>query len=383
MSFGGRVEKPARPVVIVSANGAWFIVNFCGGLIRGLQKAGYEVLVVAPSDPALESRIRKLGVEHVDVRLERSGVNPFADLRLLAAYRRLLKSVRPVAYLGYTIKPNIYGSIAASSLGIPAIPNVSGLGTAFIRPGLLQWIVTRLYRYAFRRVPAVHFQNPDDRQLFLSRRIIDHEHTRLVPGSGIDLNRFRPAPVRKDPPVFLLVGRLLRDKGILEYVQAARLLRDELPGARFQLLGPMDEGNRTAIRKPELEAWVRDGLIEYLGATDDVRPFIAAASAVVLPSYREGLPRSLVEAAAMARPLIATDVPGCREVVEDGVNGFLCSPANPASLAGAMRKFAELPDESRNAMGEASRRKVQDRFSDQIVVRTYLEGLKRLPDSQP
>jgi len=371
-----------RPVVIVSANGAWFIVNFCAGLIRSLQRAGYEPIVFAPTEPALEPRIRELGVRHFDVRLERSGVNPLADLRLLASYRRLMKTVRPVAYLSYTIKPNIYGSLAASSLGIPAIPNVSGLGTAFMRSGALQWIVTRLYRIAFRRVPIVHFQNRDDRELFLGRRIIDLERTRLVPGSGIDLKRFKSTPVRDGPPVFLFIGRLLGDKGVVEYVRAARLLRNELPDARFQLLGPLDVDNRTAIREPKLQGWVSKGLIEYLGATDDVRPFIRAASAVVLPSYREGLPRSLVEAAAMGRPLIATDVPGCREVVEDGVNGFLCKPADTESLAGAMRKFAELPQKSRNAMGGASRRKAQDRFSDQIVVRTYLEGLKRLVSSQ-
>jgi glycosyltransferase involved in cell wall biosynthesis len=368
----------AGRTVIVSANRAWFIVNFCTRFIFALREAGYEPVIVAPSDPALSPRIRELGIEHFDVPLDRSGVNPFADLRLLAAYRRVLKAVRPVAYLGYTIKPNIYGSIAASSLGIPAIPNVSGLGTAFIRPGLLQWVVTRLYRRAFRNVPIAHFQNPDDRQLFLSRRIIDPERTRLVPGSGLDLNRFKQVPVREGPSIFLVVSRLLRDKGIAEYVEAARFLRHELPEARFQLLGPIDEGNRTAISKSEVEAWVRDGLIEYLGSTDDVRPFIAAATAAVLPSYREGLPMSLVEAAAMGRPLIATDVPGCREVVEDGVNGFLCSPADPVSLASAMRRFAELPQESRNAMGEASCSKARDCFSDQIVVDTYLEELERL-----
>jgi glycosyltransferase involved in cell wall biosynthesis len=178
--------------------------------------------------------------------------------------------------------------------------------------------------------------------------------------------------------IFLLVSRLLGDKGIREYVEAARMLRERLPDARFQLLGPIDEGNRTAIRRDELDRWIGDGVVEYVGSTDDVRPRIASASAIVLPSYREGLPRSLLEGAAMARPLIATDVPGCREVVENGVNGFLCAAREARSLAEAMAKLAELPVTQRQAMGAASRRKVQERFSEAVVIRAYLDELARL-----
>jgi glycosyltransferase involved in cell wall biosynthesis len=372
-----------RPVIALAANSGWNIVNFRVDLIHALKGAGYEPVVIAPEEPAIEARMAGLGVERIALKIDRSGVNPAADLRLLRDYRRVLRQLRPAAFLGFTIKPNIYGSMAATALGIPAVPNVSGLGTAFIRPGPLQWLVTRLYRRAFRDVALVLFQNSDDRQLFVTRRIVEHERTRLVPGSGVDLERFAPAAQPEGPLTFLLVGRLLRDKGVIEFVEAAHGLRGELPDARFQLLGPIDEGNRTTISRSEVDRWVRDGVVDYLGTTDDVRPHIAAASAVVLPSYREGMPRSLLEAGAMARPLIATHVPGCREVVEDGVNGFLCNPAEPMSLASAMKKFAELPRESRHAMGEASRRKVQDRFSEQIVVRTYLDVLKRLLGSQP
>jgi glycosyltransferase involved in cell wall biosynthesis len=372
----------SRPVVALAANSNWNIVNFRVGLIRALKKAGYEPVVIAPEDPIAERRMGEVGVRRIALRIDRSGVNPIADVRLLRDYRRILEQLRPAAFLGFTIKPNIFGSLAATSLNIPAVPNVSGLGTAFIRSGPLQWIVTKLYRRAFRDVPVVLFQNPDDRQLFVIRRIVEAGRTRLVPGSGVDLDRFAPAPQPDDPLTFLLIARLLRDKGVIEYVQAAHSLRQELPAARFQLLGPIDEGNRTAISKSELNRWIRDGVIEYLGTVDDVRPHIAAASAVVLPSYREGLPRSLLEAAAMARPLIATQVPGCREVVENGVNGFLCNPAEPESLALAIKKFAELPRESRAAMGEASRRKVQDRFSEQVVVRAYLDVLNRLLGGQ-
>jgi glycosyltransferase involved in cell wall biosynthesis len=334
--------------------------------------------VIAPQDPAAETRMQALDVERIPIRIDRSGANPWADFNLVAEYRRLLKRLRPAAYLGYTIKPNVYGSFAAASLGIPALPNVSGLGTAFIRGGLLQQIVVRLYRLGFSRAPVVFFQNAEDRQLFVDRRIVRADQARVLPGSGVDLDRFAPALAVDGPPVFLLVGRLLRDKGVTEFVEAARLVRANLPQTRFQLLGPIDEGNRTAISRNALESWVGEGIVEYLGTTDDVRPFIAASSTVVLPSYREGLPRSLLEAAAMGRPLIATDAPGCRDVVDDGVNGYLCAVADGASLADAMRRFVNLSYEQRLAMGESARRKVQERFSEELVVATYIEVLAGL-----
>jgi glycosyltransferase involved in cell wall biosynthesis len=371
------VQSSARTIVL-SANSDWNIANFRQSLIRALQKAGYELVVVAPEDPVAQARMGTLGVERIPIRIDRSGLNPWADLRLLVTYRRLLRRLRPLAYLGYTIKPNIYGSVAAASLGIPAIPNVSGLGTAFIRRGALQQIVTGLYRVAFRRCPVVFFQNDEDRQLFVERGIVRDGQTRVLPGSGLDLGHFAPAPPPDGPLKFLLIGRLLRDKGVREFVDAARALRPELPGARFQLLGPVDEGNRTAIGRVQLEGWVSEGVVEYLGATDDVRPHIAAATAVVLPSYREGLPRSLLEAAAMERPLIATDVPGCRDIVDDSVNGYLCGARDSASLASAMRRMSELSAAERLAMGRAGRRKVQERFTEDLVVRAYLDLLAGL-----
>lgn len=340
-------------------------------------------MVIAPQDPAADDRMRDLGVERIAIEIDRSGMNPVADLRLLARYRSLLKRLRPAAHLGYTIKPNIYGSFAAASLGIPALPNVSGLGTAFIRGGPLQMIVTRLYRAGFRRAPVVFFQNEEDRQLFVDRRIVRPGQTRVLPGSGVDLQRFRPAPLAGGPPVFLFIGRLLRDKGVVEFVEAARSLRPEYPDARFQLLGAVDEGNRTAIRQSEIDSWVAEGVVERLGTTDDVRPFIAAATAIVLPSYREGLPRSLLEAAAMSRPLIAADVPGCRDVVVDGLNGYLCAVRDAGSLAAAMRRLTQLPPGQRLAMGEAGRQRVQERFSEALVVRAYLDVLAGLDAAQP
>ena len=327
--------------------------------------------------------MRDLGVERVPIEIDRAGLNPFTDLRLLLKYRALLQRIRPAAYLSYTIKPNIYGAFAAASLGIPALPNVSGLGTAFIRGGGLQALVTRLYRIGFASAPVVFFQNQEDKALFIDRRIVKPSQAQVLPGSGVDLDFFLPAPLPNGHPTFLFIGRLLRDKGVVEFVEAARVLRADYPEARFQLLGAVDEGNRTGIGQAEVDGWVADGIVEQLGTTDDVRPFIAAATAVVLPSYREGLPRSLLEAAAMARPLIASDVPGCRDVVEDGVNGFLSEVRNPGSLAAAMRRLLQLPRPQQIAMGEAGRKRVQERFSEAFVVRAYLDVLAGLDAAKP
>lgn len=373
-------DEPRR--LVLGANSGWNIVNFRGGLIRALKAAGYEPVVVAPSDGSVDPGLEALGVERVAVRIERSGMNPFADLGLLSSYVRILKQLRPVAFLGFTIKPNIYGCLAARLAGVPAIANVSGLGTAFIRQRLLSRLVASLYRLAFRRAAVVFFQNRDDRALFLQLGIVREAQARLLPGSGIDLERFKPAPLPAGPTTFLLIARLLGDKGVREYVAAARQLRAELPEARFQLLGPLDHGNRTAISKAELDGWVAEGVVDYLGMTDDPRPFIAAASAVVLPSYREGLPRTLLEAAAMGRPLIATDVPGCRDLVEDGVNGVSCAVRDAQSLATAMKRLALLSPEALAAMGAAGRRLVENRFSESLVIDAYVAALGEVERSR-
>jgi glycosyltransferase involved in cell wall biosynthesis len=370
----------ANRKVVVAANSSWNILNFRTGLIRGLTAAGYEPVVIAPHDPTSEARRRDLDAEWIAVDLERSGLNPLSDLILLWKYRKILSRLRPAAFLGFTIKPNIYGSIAARSLGIPTIANISGLGTAFIRKGPLLAVVSMLYRFALKRAGTVFFQNPHDRALFIDRRLVRQDKARLLPGSGVDLKQFARVPLPHGPVTFLFIGRILGDKGVRELAQAARgLSREHLV---VQLLGPIDEGNRTAIPRTELESWVRDGGIEYLGATDDVRPFIAKATAVVLPSYREGLPRSLLEAGAMGRPLIATDVPGCRDVVDDGVNGFLCAVRDPASLEQCMRRFAALTVEERAAMGSRCRRKIETKFSEEVVIGAYLDALGKLREAR-
>jgi glycosyltransferase involved in cell wall biosynthesis len=363
--------------VLISINASWNIVNFRQGLIRGLQAQGYRVVALAPRD-AWSERFAELGVEYHSIEMDKKGVSPRRDLLLLGRYYRLLKALRPDVFLGYTAKPNVYGSMAAQALGIPVINNVSGLGTAFIRQGLLTRIVSGLYRTAFRRSHTIFFQNDEDRALFVRNRLVAEAKAKLLPGSGIDLDRFRPVSEPRDagaPFTFLLIARLLWDKGVGEYVEAARLVRQERPGTRFQLLGFLDVENRTAVPRTEVESWAAEGLIDYLGPSDDVRPAIAGADCVVLPSYREGLPRTLLEAAAMARPLITTDVPGCRQVVDEGMNGFLCDVRSARSLADAMLRMIGLSPDERAAMGAAGREKMEREYDEKLVVARYLDAI--------
>lgn len=374
---GGGQSASDPTVVLVSANLFWNIANFRGGLIEALVDLHDQVLVAAPAVD--QAWLAAKGAKGIDIAIDRSGLNPFKDLALLFNYLQIIRSVQARVFLSYTAKPNIYGSFAARLCGVKALPNISGLGTAFINPGPLSALVGGLYRIAFAKCPLVFFQNQDDSDLFVRRKIVRSDQVRLLPGSGVDLDRFRPAPVDNSAEVrFLFIGRLLGDKGVREFAEAARLLRLDYPSWTFQLLGPIDEGNRSGIGQAELNRWSEDGAVEYLGQADDVRPYIEASTAVVLPSYREGLPRSLLEAAAMARPLIATDVPGNRRVVKHGVNGLLCEARNPNSLAQAMQDIGLMDAGKRAAMGSSGRELVEQRFGERRVVEAYLDAIAQL-----
>lgn len=362
---------------LISINAAWNILNFRKGLIERLLADGWKVVALAPPDAAA-ARLTALGVEMVPIEMDNQGTSPWRDAKLFLAYLRALRRIRPAVFLGYTAKPNIYGSLAAQLLGIPVINNVSGLGTAFISDGPLTKLLSGLYRLAFRRSRTVFFQNPEDRDLFVAKAIVTPGQAKLLPGSGIDLAHFAPDAGEPKPAqgfAFLLVGRLLWDKGVREYVEAARIVRAARPGVQFRLLGFLDVANRSAVPRSNVERWVAEGLIDYLGETDDVRPAIAASDCVVLPSYREGLPRTLLEASAMAKPLIATDVPGCRHIVEDGRNGFLCAVRDSKSLADAMMRMVDLDEAARRGLGRQARARVEAEFDQRLVVDAYLEAI--------
>jgi glycosyltransferase involved in cell wall biosynthesis len=348
-------------------------------LVAALLAKGHQVTVLAPADGS-QKFLQKMGAEFTALRMDVGGINPLRDLRLLWRFNKVLACQRPDVVLGFTIKNNLYGAMAAKWLGIPFIPNVTGLGTAFLSGGVLQMIAENLYRAAFKSLPVVFFQNEDDAQLFVRRNLVRRAQAHVIPGSGIDLKRFAIAdyPHPDLPPTFLMIARILRDKGVFEFVEAAEIVRARYPNARFQLIGKADSKNRTAISEAQVLEWGNSHRIEYLGEVEDVRPSIASAHCIVLPSYREGAPRTLIEAAAMARPLIATDVPGCRAVVHPEENGFLCAPRDARDLANACLRFLDLPREAQVELGLASRRKMEREYDEKIVINAYREAIAGL-----
>lgn len=365
--------------IMMTANAAWNVSNFRGALVEALLGEGHRITVLAPHDAAVTA-LERLGCRFLPLEMSVDSLNPIEGLRLRRRFSRIFREERPDIILSFTIKNNIFGARAARALGIPFVPNVTGLGTAFLSGKLLQIVSEQLYRTSFNTLPVVFFQNEDDRDLFVGRSIIRIDQTRLLPGSGIDLRRFAPTAMPPDGEamVFLMVARLLRDKGIWEFVGAARRIKAKHPQARFQLLGSADSKNRSAVESATLEGWINEGVVEYLGTTSDVRPAIAAASCVVLPSYREGAPRTLIEASAMGRPIITTNVPGCRAVVDHGVSGFLCDVRSVSSLAGAIERFLALSPASRNDMGRAGRAKMVREYDQSIVIQAYRDAMARL-----
>lgn len=331
-------------------------------------------MTLAPPD-VYSIRLRQMGCLVVDLPMDSIGTNPIRDVHLFCRFLKHLGTRRPDAFLAYTIKPVIYGGMACRMLGVPYVSTLTGLGAAFARTTAITRVIHQLYRTSQKSARAVIFQNPDDRAVFLERKLIANNGNYLVPGSGVDTSRFKPAPLPSsgDAPTFLMMCRLLWDKGVREFVEAAREVKRKSPQVRFQLLGATgtDAGS---VSKAEVAAWQNEGTLEYLGLADDVRSHVAAADCIVLPSYyREGIPRSLLEATAMGRPIITTDSIGCREVVIDGLNGFLCRPRDALDLARAMFRFVNLPEAARSALGMAGRQRAEQEFDEKLVVSTYLE----------
>ncbi len=357
--------------LIISTNSAWSMVKYRGGLISALIADGHEVIAVAPPDEYADE-LAQLDCRYIPLPMDKKGKNPARDVQLFLQYRKIFKRERPDAYLGFSIKPNVYGSLAAHALGIPVINNVNGLGTVFIRDGWLKRVACQLYRLAFARSIKVFFHNADDRHLFLQHKLVVDAQSVILPGSGVDLEYFRPAPQQQTSGFqFLLIGRLIYDKGVSEFVEAARLLKATRPSAECGLLGFVQSDNPTAVSRDDVERWQQAGLIRYRGSADDVRQHIAEADCIVLPSYREGAPRVLLEAAAMARPVIGTDVPGCRAVIDEGRTGLLCAVKDPQDLAEKMIAMVDMDPGQRRSMGAAGRQKMEREYDQRLVFDAY------------
>lgn len=363
--------------IAIVINTAWNIYNFRMGLVDYLQQQGMEVVAIAPEDDFSEKLAEKIA--YFPIRMEQKGTNPLSDLFLMYRLYRLYKKVSPDCILHFTIKPNIYGTLAAKFAGIPCVNNVSGLGTVFLHDSLATRLAKTLYKIAFRFPKRVFFQNKEDRSLFIRKKLVHEHKTDVLPGSGINLDSFgfeKLPDVR--PFTFLLIARLLYDKGILEYAKAAATLKRKFPDVKFLLVGAQDSNPKLGIPQSIIDAWSQTKEVEYLGFSSDVKILIQHAHCVVLPSYREGTPRSLLEAAALGRPIVTTDVPGCKEVVVDGYNGYLCKSACAEDLAAKMEAILQLPIDTLYQMGENSRQLVEAKFSEQLVFAKYFEVLKKL-----
>lgn len=356
--------------VAVIASSAPSLVNFRGELLKSMVQRGHHVYALAAENsPRIQetaSALSDIGVEFVPYRLSRRGLNPLEDYLTLMELTRILREKRIQCVLSYTAKPVIYGSFAARRAGVPEIFSmITGLGFAFSTETFLARVVRTLnrilYRASIRHNRRVFFQNPDDLGLFVEQGILSPpEKGVLVNGSGVDLNKFVPEPF-PDKISFLLIARLIAEKGIRDYVSAARKIKNKYPSVRFQLVGSFETG-ASRVGQDEVDRWVKEGVVEYLGTLTDVRPALKECSVFVLPTYyREGQPRTILEAMATGRPIITTDNPGSRETVENGINGILVPPRDADSLADAMKFFVENPEMVKR-MGNVSRRLAEERY---------------------
>jgi glycosyltransferase involved in cell wall biosynthesis len=379
-------HEDLRPVACLSANTTWYVVNFRSRLITSLIDQGWRVVVLSPTDRHV-SRLIACGAEHVPLKLDNAGTNPLRELHTLWSIRRTLKQIAPSVVLTFTPKVNIYLSMAARSLHVPVVANISGLGRGFESRGWLQRVSQVLYRTALKWPSTVFFQNEEDRTHFIAAGLVKASRTQRLPGSGVDVQRFSPrAKPHGGPMQFLLVARLLWAKGVGEFVEAARIVKAQHPDVEFALAGFVDEGNDAAVPRATIEAWEREGLVTFLGSFDDMVPIYAQADCVVLPSYyREGVPRSLLEAASMGKPIITTDSVGCRDTVAHGVTGWLVKPRDAQALAEAMVRVLRIPPEQTAQMSLQARQRIVAKFDEQIVLDAYGEAVHsaRIASSNP
>lgn len=364
--------------IAIVLNTSWNILNFRSGLIKALMEQGHEVHAIAPHD-TYSAKLVELGCIYHRIKMDSRGVNPLKDLALTVELFVLYRKIRPDLILHYTIKPNIFGSFAAGLLGIPAVNNVCGLGTAFMKNNLISKIALILFKLAFRFPNKIFFQNGYDKQYFIENNLVNKSKVEVLPGSGLNLNKFKPSFTKSGSKfTFLLVSRLIYDKGILEYVEAIKILREKGVDAKFQLLGPEDPKHKRGIPLKVIEKWIEQNALEYLGSTDDVQAYLKEADCVVLPSYREGTPRTLLEAAGCAKPIVTTDVPGCNSVVQHGKNGFLCKMKSSFDLADKMHEMYSLPPDQLWQMGQNGRQMIENCFDENLVIDKYLQTINQI-----
>lgn len=365
--------------VTLSSNTSWYLYNFRASTIRALLAGGYRVVCLSPEDGYGE-RLTGLGCEWIPLPMDNKGSNVVRDASLVFRLVFLYRALRPVAAFHFTIKNNVYGTWAASLLGIPAVNNISGLGTAFIRKGVVATVVRSLYRLSQPLAHRVFCQNGEDYRLLSDSGLVPAGRLGLLPGSGVDLQRFHPGMLEAHQGAFrfLYSGRMLADKGLYELLEALSRINAGGVRAELWLCGFAGVENVSAVPLEVLDEWAVRPSVRWLGSSDSMEDVYRQADCVVLPSYREGMPRSLLEAGAMGLPVVATDVPGCRAIVTDGVNGLLCEARDATSLHDALERMLEMGLEERIRMGAAGRRRVEDEYDEKLVVKAALDVLKEL-----
>ena len=361
--------------ILLVGNTAWSMYNFRGNLMRNLVSKGYKISVLSPFDKEFFPLIESTGAQCYDLPISAKGTNPVEDIALIWRIRRYIKTLKPDFAFFYTIKPCIYGGFAARMAGIPFIPFTTGLGYTFIVNNWVSKLARKLYKWSFKAAEKVWFLNEDDKNAFLEYKIIHESKAFILIGEGVDTNKFKLHKL-PEKTSFLLMARMLWDKGVGEYVEAARILKKEYPEISFNLLGFLNVDNPSAITKEQMDEWVAEGIVNYLGSTKNVVPYIENATVSVLPSYREGLGMVLVEAASMGRILIASNSVGCKETIDEGVNGFLVPVKDARALAEAMRKVIQMSPEQQKLMGLAGRKKVENEFAEEKVFEVYCKVLE-------
>lgn len=362
--------------ILLIENDIWSLYNFRIGLINRLISEGYEVHLAGYDNS--DERINELNVRVHHLNIESSSKNPFKDLLLIKQMVELYKRIGPTMIFLYSIKPNIYGNFAAKITKDKTVSNVNGLGNIFMEKSKTRMIVEILYKIAFKIPQKVFFQNKDDMKLFTSSNLIAQKKAERIPGSGVNVEKFKPVKYLNNKEVtFLLIARMIWSKGIKEYIEVAKLIKSKgYSNVKFQLLGPIGVDNPEAVPQKVIEKNVKDGLIEYLGVSKDVRNEIKNSHCIVLPSfYREGVPKTLIESASMGKPIITTDNVGCRDIVENGYNGFLCESKSVKSLFEKIEKFLKLSEKEKNTLGINGRIKVEKEFDEEIIIKKYLKEI--------
>ncbi|WP_297599206.1 glycosyltransferase family 4 protein [uncultured Cetobacterium sp.] len=364
--------------IIFTANVLWDIYIFRYGVIKALIEDGHEVIAVAPKDERIDFP-KDLGIRHIPIELKMRGINPLKDLSLLKQLINIYRKEKPDIIFHYTIKPNIYGTLAAKLVKIPSIAVLTGLGYSFVEGGIVSRVAKAMYRFALIFSKEVWVLNSDDRNKLIEEKIVKSDKIFILPGEGVDTEKFYPMKKEENSEIiFLMVARAFYDKGFNEYVEAAKIIKRKYSKVRFWFLGALGGDTANGVNDIKMQEYVDCGLIEYLGHRKDVDRVINDSDCVVLPSYREGISKVLMEAASMEKPIIATDVTGCKEIVDDGVNGYLVKVKDSDDLAFKLEKFIKLDKKARDILGKNGRVKILKEFDEKIIIEIYRRKLWNL-----